>query len=206
LKRQAKNCKFLIYLNNRYSFFPQGSAQILEISIKNVSKKIRAITFGVFFGIFLLSYMIGTTYKMSDDEAGKFLNDFQNATQGIDATGIFFHNSSVALPMFVPAFGAAWGSFTGWQTGAAFNAVVGANPALSNLSPLAPLLESPFGIIELGAYSIGMSRSFLLVWRIVKRNPLKKQIMPTVIEVGIVVALLLIGGFVESSIISQQTA
>jgi hypothetical protein len=171
-----------------------------------MSKKTRAITFGVFVGIFLASYMIGTTYKMSDEEAEKFLSDFQNATEGIDAVGIFFHNSSVALPMFVPAFGVAWGSFTGWQTGAAFNAVIGSNPALSDLPPLALLLGSPFGIVELAAYSIGMSRSFLLVWRIVKRNPLKKQIMPTAIEVGIVVALLLIGGFVEYSIISQQAA
>ena len=141
---------------------------------------------------------------MSDDEAGKFLNDFQNETQGIDTIGIFFHNSSVALPMFVPAFGVAWGSYSGWQTGAAFNAVIGANPQLSNLSPLAPLLESPFGVLEIAAYSIGMSRSYLLVWKIVKRNPLKKLILPTAIEVGIVVALLLVGGFVESSIISQQ--
>ncbi|VVC05272.1 Stage II sporulation protein M [uncultured archaeon] len=171
-----------------------------------MSKKTRVIAFAVFFGVFLASYMIGTTYKMSDEESGKFLNDFQNETQGIDAIGIFFHNSSVSLPMFVPAFGVAWGSFTGWQTGAAFNAVASSNPALSNLSPLAPLLESPFGILEIAAYSIGMSRSFLLVWKIVKRNPLKKLIMPSAIEVGIVVLLLLIGGFVESSIISQQTA
>lgn len=169
-----------------------------------MSKKTRAIAFGVFVGIFLASYMIGTTYKMSDEEAKKFLNDFQNANQGIDAIGIFFHNSSVALPMFVPAFGVAWGLFTGWQTGAGFNAIIGANAALSNLPPLALLLASPFGILELVAYSIGMSRSFLLVWRIVKRNPLKKQIVPSAIEVGIVVALLLIAGFIEYSMTAQQ--
>jgi len=169
-----------------------------------MSKKTRAIAFGVFVGIFLASYIIGTMYKMSDEEARKFLNDFQSANQGIDAIGIFFHNSSVALPMFVPAFGVAWGSFTGWQTGAAFNVIIGTNPALSNLPPLALLLASPFGILELVAYSIGMSRSFLLVWRIVKRNPLKKQIVPTVIEVGIVIALLLIGGFIEYSMTGQQ--
>lgn len=171
-----------------------------------MSKKTRAISFGVFFGVFLASYMIGTTYKMSEEEAATFLNEFQNATQGIDAVGIFFHNSSIALPMFVPGYGVAWGSFTGWESGAAFGAVVGANPELSDLPPLAPLLESPFGIMELVAYSIGMSRSYLVVWRIVKKNPLKKQIVPSAIEVGIVIALLLVGGFVESSIISQQTA
>ncbi|HEV2193733.1 MAG TPA: stage II sporulation protein M [Nitrosopumilaceae archaeon] len=168
--------------------------------------KTRALAFGVFAGVFLLSYTIGTGYKMSSEEAGKFLKDFQSATEGIDAVGIFFHNSSVALPMFVPAFGVAWGSFTGWQTGAAFNAVIGANPALSSLPPLALLLASPFGILELVAYSIGMSRSFLLVLRIVKKNPIKKEIIPLAAEIGIVIAILLIGGFIESSTISQHVS
>jgi len=171
-----------------------------------VSKKTRAIAFGVFVGVFLSSYMIGTTYKMSDDDAGKFLKDFQSATQGIDAVGIFFHNTSIALPMFVPAFGVAWGSFTGWQTGAAFNAVIVANQTLSNMPPLAVLLASPFGMLELVAYSIGMSRSFLLVWRIVKRNPIKKEIIPLAIEIGIVIVILLIGGIIESSMITQHVS
>ena len=171
-----------------------------------MSKKTRAISFGVFVGVFLASYMIGSIYKMSDEEAGKFLKDFQSATEGIDTVGIFFHNSSIALPMFVPAFGVAWGSFTGWQTGAAFNAVIVANPTLSNLPPLAVFLVSPFGILELVAYSIGMSRSFLLVWRIVKRNPIKKEIIPLAVEIGIVIVLLLIGGFIESSTISQHVS
>jgi len=130
-----------------------------------MSKKTRAIAFGVFVGVFLISYTIGTVYKMSDTESQGFLKDFQAATEGIDAFGIFLHNASVALPMFVPAFGVGWGSYTGWQTGAAFNAVISSNPDLAGLPPLALLLASPFGILELGAYSIGMSRSFLLITR-----------------------------------------
>ena len=167
-------------------------------------KKIRAISFGVFFGVFLLSYMIGTTYKMSNDEAQTFLKDFQASTEGIDSVGIFFHNVSIALIMFVPAFGVAWGSFTGWETGAGFSALVMTNPALASIQPITLLLLSPFGIMELAAYAIGMSRSYHLVWRIIKKNPLQKEIIPTGIEIGIVIALLLIGGFIESSIISQQ--
>src|SRR5712692_7315219 len=169
-----------------------------------MSKKTRAISFGVFFGIFLLSYMIGTTYKMSVEEAQSFLKDFRSQTSGIDAIGIFFHNVSIALLMFVPAFGVAWGSYTSWQTGAGFHALSMANPILSKISPLVPLVLSPYGIIELAAYSIGMSRSYHLVWRIIKRNPLQKEIIPTGIEIGIVIALLILGGFVESSIIKQH--
>ena len=170
-----------------------------------MSKKTRAIAFGVFVGVFLASFMIGTTYKPSDEEAKAFLKDFQNQTAGIDATGIFLHNTSIALGMFVPAFGVGWGSFTGWETGAGFSALISSNPMLSSVSPIALIFLSPFGVMELVAYSIGMSRSYLLVWRIIKRNQLQKQIIPTAIEVGIVIALLLIGGFVESSMISQQS-
>jgi stage II sporulation SpoM-like protein len=141
---------------------------------------------------------------MSDEDAQSFLNDFQGATEGIDATGIFLHNLSIALPMFVPGFGVGWGSFTGWQTGAAFNAIISSNPSLADLSPLIPLLGSPFGLLEIGAYSIGMSRSFHLVWRILKKNPIKKEIIPSAIEIGIVIAVLFIGGLVESSTMAQN--
>ncbi len=182
------------------------NTQISKLLYTIMSKKTRAVAFGVFVGVFLLSYTIGTAYKMSDTESQQFLKDFQGATMGIDAVGIFSHNASVALPMFVPAFGVAWGSFTGWQTGAAFQAVISSNPSLSNLSPLALLLATPFGILELGAYSLAMSRSFLLIWRIVKRNPIKKMIIPSAIEIGIVIAVLLIGGFIESSIITQHVS
>ena len=180
------------------------NAQIQKYSKINMSKKTRVISFGVFFGVFLVSYMIGTTYKMSNDEAQAFLKDFQGATSGIDSFGIFLHNTSIALLMFVPAFGVAWGSFTGWETGAGFSALVMTNPALASIQPITLLLLSPFGVMELAAYALGMSRSYHLVWRIIKKNPIRKEIIPTGIEVGIVIALLLIGGFIESSIINQQ--
>jgi len=180
------------------------NAQIQKYSKMNMSKKTRVISFGVFFVVFLASYMIGTTYKMSNDEARVFLKDFQGATSGIDSFGIFLHNTSIALLMFVPAFGVAWGSFTGWETGAGFSALVMTNPALASIQPITLLLLSPFGVMELAAYALGMSRSYHLVWRIIKKNPIRKEIIPTGIEVGIVIALLLIGGFIESSIINQQ--
>jgi uncharacterized membrane protein SpoIIM required for sporulation len=168
--------------------------------------KTRTLSFGVFVGVFLLAYTIGTGYKMSNEESQSFLKDFEGATKGIDAFGIFLHNTSVALPMFIPAFGVCWGSFTGWQTGAAFNAIASSDASLSNIPPLFIFLASPFGILELGAYSIGMSRSFLLVWRIVKKKPIKKEIIPLVVEIGVVIVILFIGGFIESSMMTQHVS
>jgi hypothetical protein len=162
-----------------------------------MSKKTRLITFAVFVGVFLTSYAVGTTYKMNHKESQDFLKDLQNQTSGIDALGIFLHNTSVAIPMFIPAFGVAWGSFTGWQTGAAFEVI---SQSSSNKSPISLLLATPFGIIELVSYSIGMSRSFILIWRIIRnKSSLRGQIKPSLIEIGLVITLLLISGFIESS-------
>lgn len=169
-----------------------------------MSKKTRVAAFGAFVGVFLLAYTIGNTYKMSDEEAQTFLKDFQGATEGIDAVGIFVHNASVTLPMFVPGFGIPWGAFSGWQTGAAFTAMISGNPALEDFPPIAIFIVSPFGILELVAYSIGMSRSFILIRRIMKKSPLKKEIIPSAIEIGIAMAILLVAGFIEYSMISSQ--
>ena len=168
-----------------------------------MSKKYRLAFFGIFFGIFVLAYTVGSTYNMSNQEKENFLGQFQSATQGLGAIGIFIHNTSVALPMFVPAFGAAWGAYAGWSTGAAFGALLSSNPFLPKIPAIAYLLMTPFGAMEVVAYSIGMSRSFLLIRSIIKRS-LKKELLATGIEVGIVVAILLVAGFVENSIIAAH--
>ena len=169
-----------------------------------MSKKKRALTFGVFLGVFLAAFSIGTVYKMSDEEANKFLNDFQNQTQGIDAKGIFFHNAPVALGMFVPAAGVGFGAYSAWSTGAAFSALENIHPELSQIIPISILFNSPYGVMELVAYSIGMSRSFIVIWRIIKKNPIKKEIRPSLIEIGISIGILVIAAFVESAMTAPQ--
>lgn len=148
-------------------------------------------------GVFLVSYLIGASYKMSDENTQNFLKDFQSETQGIDALGIFSHNLTDALPMFVPGFGIAWGGYTAWTTGAGFNALLSQNHLLSRISPIEIFLASPFGILELGAYSIGMSRSLILIFSLVKRRALKHELKLTGIEIGIAVGLLLAAAIIE---------
>lgn len=141
---------------------------------------------------------------MSTEDTKSFIKEFEHTVEGIDAIGIFLHNTTVALPMFVPGFGIAWGSFAAWSTGLAFRALVSTTPSLAKLPPLAIIYLSPFGVMELIAYSIGMSRSFLLLSVIVKRREnLRKEIRPTAIEIGIAVALLLAGAFIEYSMIQE---
>ena len=163
-------------------------------------EKKRIIWFLIFIGIFSAAYSIGAQSNLSEEDSKQFIKEFQQAVEGIDAVGIFTHNTSVALPMFIPG---AWGSFAAWSTGVAFHALVTTTPALAQLPPLAVLYLSPFGVMELVAYSIGMSRSFLLIKSIIKKQPLGIELRKAAIEIGIVVALLLAGGVIEYTMIQQ---
>jgi uncharacterized membrane protein SpoIIM required for sporulation len=159
------------------------------------------ITFFIFIGLFSASYFIGSQSQISHEDALTFQEEFNNLIEDIDGIGIFLHNSVVALPMFIPGFGVAWGFFSAWQTGQAFAALALLNPIISDINPLALLYASPFGIMELVGYSIAMSRSLLLSHKIIKKIPIKNDYKIIGIEVGIVVGLLLAGGFLEAYLI-----
>ena len=163
--------------------------------------RIRIISFFVFMGLFTLAFQIGTMSEVSEDEANLFMEEFEKLIEDIDSIGIFVHNTTISLPMFIPGFGVAWGLFSAWSTGFAFAAIVSITPELKEISPLAVLFLSPFGIMELCAYSLATSRSFILIRAITKKTKLAPFLKPTLIEIGIVVGLLLAGGFLEDYMI-----
>jgi len=152
-------------------------------------------------GLFSLAYQLGSMSDVSDEDADAFMSEFKNLVEDIDAIGIFTHNTTISLPMFIPGFGVAWGLFSAWSTGFAFSAITSITPQLSEIPPLAILYLSPFGIMELFAYSLATSRSFILISAISKKTNLVQFIKPTGIEIGIVVGLLLVGGFLEDYMI-----
>ena len=134
---------------------------------------------------------------VSEEDANAFMAEFEELVLDIDAFGIFIHNLTIALPMFIPGFGVAWGLFSAWSTGFAFAAIAVTAPQLSDIPPLSILFLSPFGLMELVAYSFGISRSFILIRAIIKKIDLVPFIKPTLIEIGIMVGLLLTGGYLE---------
>jgi len=166
-----------------------------------VKNQKRIITFFIFVGLFSASYFIGSQSEVSHEDALAFQEEFNNLIEDIDGIGIFLHNSVVALPMFIPGFGVAWGFFSSWQTGQAFAALALLNPIISDIHPLAILYASPFGIMELVAYSTAMSRSLLLIHKIIKKIPIKNDYKIIGIEVGLVLGLLIAGGFLEAYMI-----
>ncbi len=158
---------------------------------------IRIITFFIFLGIFVAAFQIGSMSSVSEEEANAFMAEFEELVLDIDAFGIFTHNTIIALPMFIPGFGVAWGIFSAWSTGFAFAAIATSVPEIREIPPLSILFLSPFGLMEITAYSIGISRSFILIRAVSKKISLRSFVKPTVIEIGIVVSLLLAGGYLE---------
>ncbi len=160
-------------------------------------KKERVIIFFIFMGIFAGVFQAGSMSNVSQTESELFMKEFEKLVLDIDAFGIFTHNTTIALPMFIPGFGMVWGLFSSWSTGFAFAAITVANPIIENIPPLSILFLSPFGLMEITAYSIGISRSFLIMTAILKKTNLIPQLKPTSIEIGIVIVLLLAGGYLE---------
>ncbi len=156
----------------------------------------RIIIFFVFLGLFAAAYQAGSMSTVSEEDAEAFMTEFEDLVLDIDAFGIFTHNTTIALPMFIPGFGALWGLFAAWSTGFAFAAIATTSPEIAELPPLLIFL-SPFGLMEVVAYSLGISKSFILVWAIIKKTALTPLIKPTLIEIGVVTGLLLAGGYIE---------
>ena len=157
----------------------------------------RIVLFFVFLGIFSASFAIGAEIQVSEEEGKIVLEELESLIGEIDAVGIFTHNTSLALPMFIPGFGIAWGAFAAFSTGMAFSVIQDANPILENIPSLTILFMSPFGLMEIAAYSIAMSRSYMIVHKMIKRMSIRPDFRVIGLEIAIVVGLLLTGGFVE---------
>jgi hypothetical protein len=162
----------------------------------------RIIIFFIFTGIFASVYAAGSQSDVTEEEIEETINHFKKVIAEIDGFGIFSHNAIIALPMFIPGFGVAWGLFSAYSTGFAFAAISAGTPELSSLNPLVVLL-TPFGLMELAAYSIAMSRSVLFIENIIKKIPIFTEKKAILIEIGIVIGLLLIGGIVEMYMIDM---
>jgi len=154
-----------------------------------------------------VAFSLGAETSVSEEEAKVFLDEFNKLLDSLrgDNFGfeIFLHNTQIALAMFIPGFGMGWGIFTAFSTGFAFAALSATTPLLGQIPPLALIFTTPFGLMELAAYSLATSRSFILIVALFKKRPLKQQWKPLVIEIGIVVGLLLAGGIIEAYMIEN---
>ncbi len=161
----------------------------------------RLVLFFVFAGIITAAYQITSMLEVPEDVAAELASALKDEFEGLDGQGIFFHNTMLALPMFLPGAGALWGGISAAATGFAYASLAQAMPELRQLPALALLYLTPFGLMELAAYSLATSRSYMLARAMVKNSGILVQAKPTAIEIGIVVGLLLAGGLVEHHMI-----
>jgi hypothetical protein len=162
-------------------------------------------------GLFIFSFYAGTAIQLTKEQAENIKRELGERNQNLDGFGIFANNVIPALEMFIPAAGVGIGTYAAFSTGQALNAFAMDNPALKNVFPLS-LLLSPFALLEIFAYALGMSRSAILVYFLITKrktlrqpNNIRHYIIPTIIEIGIVIVILFIGSVIEWQILSQRT-
>jgi Zn-dependent protease/predicted transcriptional regulator len=157
--------------------------------------------------IFIIAYFVGAIFvKINTNEAEIIRKHFQQELRGINEYKIYINNFRVALGMFVPGFGVALGMFSGFSTGLVYNAVSHTTQLVSHISPLI-LFLTPFGILEIIAYGIAISRSGILSYQLIKDRNKRKTwhgyVIPTIIEIGIVLLILLIAAIIEWQMVHQ---
>lgn len=164
----------------------------------NIKRRLLYLAFGAV--AFLIAYSAGATINMSKKEAEDLKGQFAKQIVGIDQNGIFINNVKVALGMFIPGIGTGIGIFSGISTGMVFSAMAETSPFISNVPPLIILL-TPFGIMEVFAYGLAMSRSGMLIYQLVKKKPWREYTILTLIEIGIIVVVLFVGAVIEWQLI-----
>ena len=152
--------------------------------------------------VFIIAYSIGAATDLNRTEAENLRQQFNEQVKDIDQNGIFMNNLRISLGMFIPALGIGLGIFSGFSTGLIFNVIAESSPLLNNISPLV-ILITPFGIMEVFAYGLAMSRSGMLIYQLVKKKQLREHIIPSIIEIVIVIAILLIGATIEWQMVAQ---
>ena len=120
----------------------------------------------------------------------------------IDQTDIFINNAKIAFGMFIPLLGIGVGIFSGFSTGMVFNAIAATSANLNDISPLL-ILVTPFGLMEIVAYGLAISRSGMLFYSLLKRKYWREYLLSTLVEIGVVVILLLSGAIIEWEMISR---
>lgn len=170
---------------------------VLDFKIK---RRLVYLAFGAV--AFLVAYSAGAAISLTNQEAKEIRRQFGDQIGSIDQIGIFINNTKIAFGMFIPALGVAFGIFSGFSTGTVFSALTNLSPALKGISPLL-ILITPFGILEVFSYGLAMSRSGMLIYQMVKRKPWREYVIPTLIELGIVAAVLFVAAVIEWQMIQQ---
>ena len=168
----------------------------------------RLLYLGIGVALFAAAYSVGAAIPLAEKDAEEVRSSFLEDTQNIDEVGIFLNNIKIALAMFIPGAGVALGVYSGVSTGMVYHAFALTSAQLAAANPLS-VLATPFGLLELLAYGLAISRSGMLVAQILKkseRKSWKKYSVATAIEIALVMAALVAGSLIESQTLSTASS
>jgi hypothetical protein len=165
----------------------------------NIKQRLFYLALGII--AFLIFFIIGTSITLDESTSTLLKEQFQNKIKNIDSVGIFFNNFLISILMFIPGIGIAFGLFSGFSTGNIFMILIRDLPI--RIPPLVVFLTI-FGIMELVSYGIAISRSYILLIRIIKRSNVKESLIHTGIEIGIVAIILLFSAIIEWDLIVKS--
>jgi hypothetical protein len=165
----------------------------------NIKQRLFYLALGII--AFLIFFIIGTSVTLDESTSSLLKEQFQNKIKNIDSVGIFFNNFLISILMFIPGIGIAFGLFSGFSTGNIFMILTRDLPI--QIPPLLVFLTI-FGIMELVSYGIAISRSYILLIRIIKRSNVKKSLIHAGIEIGIVAIILLFSAIIEWDLIVKS--
>jgi hypothetical protein len=151
--------------------------------------------------IFLISYFVGANIQLDQSSAQRLKEAFLHKISGLNYVGIFTNNLIITLIMFLPGIGALFGIFSGYSTGTIFSAITHDFVSPGYISPLVILL-TPFGIMEVFCYGLAISRSFILLFSLIKKENLTRQLKSILIEIGIILIILFLAAIIEWHFIS----
>jgi hypothetical protein len=165
----------------------------------NIKQRLFYLALGII--AFLIFFIIGTSVTLDESTSSLLKEQFQNKIKNIDSVGIFFNNFLISFLMFIPGIGIAFGLFSGFSTGNIFMILTRDLPI--QIPPLLVFLTI-FGIMELVSYGIAISRSYMLLIRIIKRSNVKESLIHAGIEIGIVAIILLFSAIIEWDLIVKS--
>lgn len=160
-----------------------------------ITFKKRLVFFFIAMLFFLGIFYLGFSFRMDESFSKEISKNFINQISDIDEFGIFLNNLKIALVMFIPVIGLIMGTISGFSTGLVFNSIMDLS-GVTYSNPLVIFL-TPFGILELAAYGLAISRSCILFFEILKKKFTKKSLFYLLIEVALVSGMLFVGAIIE---------
>lgn len=152
----------------------------------------------LFMGLFTCVFAVASSIELPPEEQQQLKDEItqklETAKANSDSSFIFLNNVALGLMMFIPM---GIGLLLGFGSAFATGLVVGGFEL--EVPAFLLLYLTPFGFMELVAYSLALSRSVTLTIVLIKRRSLiKAELKPTLIEIGIVVGLLFFAGIIEN--------